>query len=86
MPRIIIGLRRFDWTLFGAAVLLVVFGLAALYSTSLGGGGPAGDGVADFSNFWKQVAFAAVEWVIRVLLAALASRAALSLGAAALPL
>lgn len=59
MPRFLItGFRRFDWVLFGSAALLVVFGLSALYSTSLGGGAP-GDAVADFSNFWKQIAFAA---------------------------
>jgi rod shape determining protein RodA len=48
--------RKFDWVLFGAAILLTTFGLAALYSTSLGAGGTEGD----FGNFWKQVVFAAV--------------------------
>lgn len=47
-------LRKFDWILFGAGVLLAFFGLAAIYSTSLGGGAGSGD----FSNFWKQAAFA----------------------------
>lgn len=46
--------RKFDWVLFGAAVLLTLFGLSAIYSTSLGAGATGGD----FSNFWKQVAFA----------------------------
>ncbi len=51
----VISLRKFDWTLFGAAILLVCFGLAAIYSTSLGTAG-----VGDFSNFWKQLIFAGV--------------------------
>ncbi len=47
--------KKFDWILLGAPVLLVLFGLAAIYSTSLG------IGVAgDFSGFWKQVIFAVV--------------------------
>jgi len=44
--------RKFDWTLFGAAVLLTITGLSAIYSTSLGAG--------DYSNFWKQAIFAGV--------------------------
>lgn len=55
---------RFDWVLFGSVVLLVLFGLAALYSTSLGAGGVSGATTADFSNFWKQVTFASVGLVL----------------------
>ena len=51
----VLSLRKFDWTLFGAAILLVFFGLAAIYSTSLDAGGAAGD----FTHFWRQVIFAA---------------------------
>ncbi|MEY4723004.1 MAG: rod shape-determining protein RodA, rod shape determining protein RodA [Candidatus Parcubacteria bacterium] len=49
-------LRKFDWVLFGAATLLTLTGLAALYSTSLGQG--------DFSNFWKQALFAAAGIIV----------------------
>lgn len=52
---IIYVLRKFDWLLLGAAALLVLFGLAAIYGTSLSEGG-AGSG--DFGNFWKQIVFA----------------------------
>ncbi len=59
-------LGRYDWILLGASVMLVVFGLSALYSTSLAGVNPSpylsGGGQAvqpDFSNFWKQFWFAA---------------------------
>jgi len=47
-------LRKFDWIMAGAVAVLCAFGLAALYSTSLGTQGAAD---ADFSVFWKQVAF-----------------------------
>lgn len=50
------SLRKFDWTLFGACIVLVVIGLSAIYSTSLGPAGEAGD----FGNFRKQSAFAAI--------------------------
>jgi rod shape determining protein RodA len=45
-------LRKFDWILFGAATGLTVFGLSALYSTSLAGATP------DLGLFWRQLAFA----------------------------
>ena len=41
--------RRMDWVLMGASVLLVIFGLVAIYSASIRGD--------DFSNLWKQVGF-----------------------------
>ncbi len=51
-------LRRYDWVLLGTSLLLVAFGLAALYSTSLGM--PGAEGVTgDFGNFRKQILFAA---------------------------
>ncbi len=48
--------RKFDWMLFAACAVLSAFGLAAIYSTSLGAQGTAND----FSLFWKQVAFVCV--------------------------
>ncbi len=57
MPINLSFVRKFDWVLFGAALLLVAFGLAAIYSTSL----PTGDGTAgDFSNFWKQLGYVGI--------------------------
>ncbi|MEA3248981.1 MAG: rod shape-determining protein RodA [Patescibacteria group bacterium] len=71
-------LSRFDWILLGASVLLVVFGLSALYSTSLAGTNPASHlaGAAqaiepDFSNFWKQFWFAVVGLMLALALPAL---------------
>lgn len=66
-------LRRYDWVLLGTSLLLVAFGLMALYSTSLGSTGAEGSGTpvfagAGFSNFWKQVIFAAVGISIAILL------------------
>lgn len=46
--------RKFDWVLAGAVTVLCAFGLAALYSTSLGSEGMAD---ADFGIFWRQAAF-----------------------------
>ena len=42
-------IRKMDWTLIIISVVLVCFGLAAIYSTSLRGG--------DFSNLYKQIGF-----------------------------
>lgn len=56
LRNIIYTLKKFDWLLLGATVLLLVFGLSAIYSTSLGGG----NGTGDFSLFWKQIAFAGI--------------------------
>jgi len=64
-------LKKFDWTLLGAAAALVAFGLVVIYSTSLGAssiGLPATGAPqppsTDFTNFWKQVVFAAAGLVI----------------------
>ena len=57
-------LHSFDWVLFGATALLMMFGLAVLYSTSLTSTG--GDAFSqqtisgDFSNFYKQASFVIV--------------------------
>lgn len=53
-------IKKFDWVMFGACIMLSAFGLAAIYSTSLGSGssGP------DFGNFWKQVAFLVIGLVL----------------------
>lgn len=45
------NLRKFDWILFLSVFLLFCFGLAAIYSVSLGSGSP------DFSDFKKQIVF-----------------------------
>lgn len=42
-------IRKMDWVLIFTSVILVVFGIVAIYSSSLRGG--------DFSNLWKQVGF-----------------------------
>jgi len=42
-------LRRMDWVLIAVSVVLVIFGLVAIYSSSLRGG--------DFSNLYKQIGF-----------------------------
>jgi rod shape determining protein RodA len=43
-------LRKFDWYILGASLGLTAFGLASLYSTTLGGAGDAG-------LFWRQLVF-----------------------------
>ncbi|MFH2062777.1 MAG: FtsW/RodA/SpoVE family cell cycle protein [bacterium] len=60
---------KFDWLLLGACVLLAVFGLSALYSTSLAGAGSAlvsGSSSAgpDLGNFWKQLWFVGLGLVL----------------------
>lgn len=57
--------RKYDWLMLGAAVFLTVAGLAVIYSSSLGGEAP------DFSNFRKQLVFAAVGLTIALVLPAL---------------
>lgn len=56
MLRSFVYLKKFDWFLFGAAMLLAGIGLIVLYSTSLGTAPTGGD----FSNFWKQCVYVAV--------------------------
>jgi len=48
------NLRKFDWILFLAVFLLFCFGLAAIYSVSLGSGSP------DFNDFKKQIVFGVI--------------------------
>ena len=55
-------LKKFDWILFGSCVLISVFGLAVLYSTSLNPS--AGEGAGDFGNFRKQLVFLGVGLVL----------------------
>ena len=45
-------LKNFDWLLLGAVILLICFGLAALYSIAASADEP------NFSNFNKQIIFA----------------------------
>jgi rod shape determining protein RodA len=42
-------IRKMDWALIVVSIVLVIFGLAAIYSASLRGG--------DFSNLYKQIGF-----------------------------
>lgn len=44
-------LKRFDWLLFGATVILVFIGLIAIYTVNLG------TGSGDLLNFKKQIVF-----------------------------
>ena len=51
MNKVILYLKKFDWVLFAAVILLVIFGLAEIYSVALG------SGEVDLLNFKKQVFF-----------------------------
>jgi rod shape determining protein RodA len=51
-------LKNFDWILFAAVALLVVFGLVEIYSVALG------QGDERLMNFKKQLAFAAVGFLL----------------------
>jgi len=55
-------LASFDWVLLGATVLLICFGLAALYSITISFENP------DFTNFNKQIIFAVIGLAILFLL------------------
>ncbi|MEK7159659.1 MAG: rod shape-determining protein RodA [Patescibacteria group bacterium] len=56
------NLRKFDWILFLSVFLLFCFGLAAIYSVSLGSGNP------DFNDFKKQVVFGVIGFLILFIL------------------
>lgn len=56
-------LKRIDWTLVVPAILLTVFGLISLYSSSLA--------LEDFVNFQKQLAFFAVSIILVILFSCL---------------
>lgn len=49
MRAILINLRNTDWLIAGTAILLSVFGIVSLYSSSIG--------LEDFGNFQKQIVF-----------------------------
>lgn len=69
---------KYDWIMLGACVLLAVFGLTALYSTSLAGITSVSGGAAaepDFSNFWKQFWFVVVGVVLALAVPAFDYRA-----------
>jgi len=53
LHRLKLYLKNFDWILFAAVFLLVVFGLVEIYSVALG------QGSVDLLNFRKQILFAA---------------------------
>ncbi len=65
-------IAKYDWILLGSVVLLVVFGLTALYSTSLAGFAAPGAATIepDFGNFWKQFWFATVGLMLALLIPA----------------
>ncbi|MFA6410497.1 MAG: rod shape-determining protein RodA [Candidatus Buchananbacteria bacterium] len=48
------GLKNFDWILFGSVLLLLCFGLSAIYSIAISSDQP------DFINFKKQVTFGVI--------------------------
>lgn len=52
MTRFLLHLRNLDWIIAGTAILLSIFGLISLYSSSLG--------LEDFGNFQKQTMFLGV--------------------------
>ena len=49
MRAFFLHLRNIDWGIVGIAILLSVFGLVSLYSSSIG--------LEDFGNFQKQIVF-----------------------------
>ena len=49
--RLIAHLKKFDWIIFGSVILLIVIGLAVIYSVALG------SGEASWLNFQKQIIF-----------------------------
>ena len=55
-------LKKFDWILIGAAILLVSFGLLSIYSSSVG--------KEDFANFQKQILFFGIGLLLMFTLAA----------------
>lgn len=67
MNNISTHLKKMDWIMIVAAVLLVCFGLLSIYSSSLGRG--------DFSNFTKQAIFAIIGIIIMFFLSFLDWRA-----------
>jgi rod shape determining protein RodA len=50
--------RGFDWLLFGSVLLLICFGLAAIYSITISSDNP------DFLNFNKQITFAIIGLIL----------------------
>lgn len=59
-------IKRMDWVLIIAAVLLVAFGMVAIYSSSLRGG--------DFSNLYKQLGFFGASLVLMFLVSLVDNR------------
>ncbi len=58
LPNIISSARKFDWLLFAGVFLLVLFGLAALYSVA------QSQDVPDYSNLVKQIVFTVIGFVL----------------------
>lgn len=63
LQRTLLAYRKFDWLLFGSALLLTGLGLLALYSIGLGA-------ESDFSSFKKQLFFAVIGVIVALALGA----------------
>ena len=63
LQRTLQAARKFDWLLFGSALLLTGLGLLALYSIGLGA-------ESDFSSFKKQLFFAALGVIVALVVGA----------------
>ncbi|MDD5098615.1 MAG: rod shape-determining protein RodA [Candidatus Pacebacteria bacterium] len=60
-------IRRMDWTLIIVSIILVIFGLVAIYSASIRGN--------DFSNLWKQIGFFGFSLILMFAVSFIDSRA-----------
>ncbi len=60
MRSIINHIKKIDWILAGATLILTLFGLLSLYSSSLGRG--------DFTNFYKQIVFLGTGFLLMILI------------------
>jgi rod shape determining protein RodA len=71
--RLLNHLKRFDWIVFASVILLVGFGLAAIYSVALG------NGEMNLLNFKKQCIFAAIGIILLLLFSSIDFRSLYSL-------
>lgn len=63
LHRISLYFKNFDWILFAAVFMLVVFGLVEIYSVALG------QGATDLLNFKKQLLFTGIGFIVLFLFA-----------------
>ena len=54
-----IHLKKIDWILIGIVFLIISFGLLSIYSSSIGRG--------DFSNFYKQIIFLGIGFLLMII-------------------